>query len=291
LGKRRVYYGWYVVAACVIVVAASLGFHNTAGIFIRPVTEDLGLSRGEFTFFRTIVFLISAATMPLYGKIAVRFSIKKVMLIGTIFNGLTLVAYSLGTQIWHFYLIAIIGGLVVNSGNFMVCGILISRWFDDKKGLALGIAFAGSGLGAAIMNPAASWIIEMLGWRAGYVFSGVAALAISIPAIIFFIKDTPESVGLKPYKIIDNSKIKAQESPSADWDGLTLQEARKTPMFWLLAILILLLIWIIHSGVVRRRGVWRIDSLPEGRLPKAASLLQFYQFSQRSWRNNKRSPH
>ena len=239
MGKRRVYYGWYIVAACVIVVAASLGFHNTAGIFIRPVTEDLGLSRGEFTFFRTIVFIISAATMPLYGKIAVRFSIKKVMLIGTTINGLTLAAYSIGTQIWHFYLIAVIGGLVVNSGNFMICGILISRWFDDKQGLALGISFAGSGLGAAIMNPAASWIIEVFDWRVGFIFSGAAALAVSIPAILILIKDTPESIGLEPYKVIGSGKTTTQGNSSSELEGLTLQQARKTPIFWLLAIALL----------------------------------------------------
>ena len=231
----KIFYGWYIVLACVLIAAAGIGFHNTASIFVRPVTEDLGFSRGEFTFFRTIVTILSAGLLPFYGRLAAKYSIKKIMLIGTSINGLTLVAYSLGTQLWHFYLIAGISGLFVNAGNFMIIGILISRWFEDKKGLALGIAFAGSGLGATIMNPAVSYVIELYGWQMGYRFSGIAALAVLIPVILFLVKDRPEDMGLQAYKIAN----KSNEAAAAKSEGLTLAEARKTPLFWLLAAALL----------------------------------------------------
>lgn len=235
--KGKIFYGWYIVFACVLIASTGIGFHNTAGIFIRPVTEDLGFSRGEFTLFRTVIVILSALLLPLFGRFAAKYSIKKMVLIGTTINGLTLAAYSLGVHLWHFYLIAIVGGLVVNAGNFMIIGILINRWFDDKKGLALGISFAGSGLGAAIMNPAASFIIQSFGWRVGYLFSGALALSISIPAILLLLKDSPESMGLTPYREnnISGKDIKADEQQ----EGLTLAEARKSPVFWLLAIAML----------------------------------------------------
>jgi len=233
--KNKIFYGWYIVAACVLIAAAGIGFHNTASIFIRPVTEDLGLSRSEFTFFRTIIVIFGAALLPLYGRIAVRYSIKKVMLVGTTISGLSLIGYALCTYLWQFYLVAVINGLFVNASHFMMLGILIDRWFKDKKGLALGIAFAGSGLGAAVMVPLASWVIEAAGWRWGFGFSGVASIAILIPTILFLIKERPESMGLFPYEKENGGSNIAKNEPK----GLTLLEARKTPTFWLLAIALL----------------------------------------------------
>ena len=234
---KKIFYGWYMVVACVLIAAAGIGFHNTASIFIRPVTEDLGLSRGEFTFFRTIIVIFGAALLPLYGKIAQRFSIKKVMLVGTTVSSLSLVGYALCTYLWQFYLVAVINGLFVNASHFMMIGILIGRWFKDKRGLALGIAFAGSGFGAAIMVPLASWIIEIAGWRWGFGFSGMAALVVLIPTILLLVKESPESMGLSPYE----KENDGNNSPAIDHKvkGLTLSEAWKTPAFWLLAIALL----------------------------------------------------
>ena len=233
--RKKVFYGWYIVVACVLIAAAGIGFHNTASIFIRPVTEDLGLSRGEFTFFRTIVVILGAALLPVYGKLVRRFSIKKIMLIGTTMSSLSLIGYSMSTYIWHFYLVAIINGLFVNAAHFMLISLLISRWFEDKKGLALGLAFAGSGLGAAVMVPLASWIIEIAGWRWGFRFSGVAAIAVLIPTLLLLVKEHPKAMGLKPYRL-DQERDTASQPAVTHPKGLALSEARKTPAFWLLAI-------------------------------------------------------
>ena len=232
--KLKVFYGWIIVLACILIAAAAIGFHNTASLFVRPVTEDLGFTRGEFVFFRTIVTILSALLMPFYGRLATRMSLKRLILIGTTFNGLFLAAYSFSTALWHFYLISVLSGLVVNAGTFMMVGILISRWFEDKRGFAIGIALAGSGLGAAIMNPLAGHIIETFGWRYGFRFSGLASIAVLIPTILFLVKDSPESMGLEPYRIQKN-----QDTPLSEPQGMMLYKARRTPAFWLLGVALL----------------------------------------------------
>ena len=234
--NRRVFYGWYIVAACVLVAGAGIGFQNTAGIFLRPVTEDLGVSRGEFTFFRSISAILSVLLLPVYGRMARQYSIKKIMFIGTSVNAMSLAAYSLCTDIWHFYLLAVVNGLTVGAGNFMIIGILISRWFEDKNGLALGIAYAGSGLGAAVMNPMANYVIHNFGWRWAFAFSGIISLVVLVPAILIMIKDAPESMGLLPYKTGNQSNLSPQASED---EGLTFKIARRTPIFWLLALSLL----------------------------------------------------
>jgi len=234
--NRRVFYGWYIVAACVLVAGAGIGFQNTAGIFLRPVTEDLGVSRGEFTFFRSISAILSVLLLPVYGRMARQYSIKKIMFIGTSVNAMSLAAYSLCTDIWHFYLLAVVNGLTVGAGNFMIIGILISRWFEDKNGLALGIAYAGSGLGAAVMNPMANYVIHNFGWRWAFAFSGIISLVVLVPAILIMIKDAPVSMGLLPYRTGNLSNLSPQASKD---EGLTFKIARRTPIFWLLALSLL----------------------------------------------------
>jgi len=234
LKTPKIFYGWFIVAACMLVAAAGIGFHNTASIFIRPVTEDLGLSRGEFTFFRTIITAVSAGLLPMYGKLAKRFKIKNIMLVGTVCSALSLISYSFASQLWHFYSLAIINGLFVNAAHFMLIGILINRWFEDKRGLALGIAFAGSGLGAAVMVPMVSQVIELAGWRWGFGFSAGARWMVIIPRVLFLIKEHPEDKNLTPYKTGNNNQTPAD--PNRIPTGLMLSQARKTPTFWILAV-------------------------------------------------------
>ena len=232
--NKKIYYGWYIVIACLFIAAANIGFHNTASLFINPVTEDLGFSRGEFTFFRTLTMLLGALTLPYFGKLSGKYSIKKIMLIGTTLNSITLGALAFANSIWQFYAIGLASGIVMNAGTFMIMAILINRWFESKKGLALGIAFAGSGAGAAIMNPLASYVIENLGWRQAFIFSAIIATIVLIPVILFIIKDSPEQVGLTVYT--DPNKFEGAEAKTTTEkeEAMTLQEVRRTPVFWLL---------------------------------------------------------
>ena len=75
---------------------------------------------------------------------------------------------------------------------------MIVRWFDRRRGLALGIALAGVGLGAALIPPLAQAVITNYGWREAYLAIGGVVLLISLPLIIVFLRDSPEQMGLHP---------------------------------------------------------------------------------------------
>ncbi len=65
-------------------------------------------------------------------------------------------------------MLAFINGIFFNAVSFMVIGILVSYWFEDKRGFAIGLAYSGSGLGGAIMVPVVSRVIELVNWRFAY---------------------------------------------------------------------------------------------------------------------------
>ncbi len=232
---KRIFYGWVIVGASVVILAIGLGmFNSTNSVFVKPICDALGFSRSQYTTHRTILTLISAFALPLYGKLIQRAGIKKILLVGAAALPVLIFCYSFANSLWHFYLLAFLNGIFFNALHFMVIGVLVSRWFEDKRGLATGIAYAGSGLGGAVMIPVVSRIVELSGWRFAFQFMGVLGLVILIPVILLLIKDSPESVGLRPYT--SSKTVSAPSQGAAQAGGLTFQEALASGKFWLLAV-------------------------------------------------------
>lgn len=231
----KIFYGWIIVLAGSIVAAIGLGlFNSTNSIFVKPICDELGFSRAEFTLHRTIITLTSAFLLPVYAKLISRMGVKRIFLFCSIGLGLVTFSYSFASELWHFYVIAAINGLFLNGTSFMIIGILVNLWFDSKKGLATGLAYSGSGLGAAVMVPIFGKFIEYAGWRWSYRAIGILGISILIPIVLFLIKDRPEQMGLKPYRSGQaDSKSGSGDSPKA---GVTMKEASRTPTFWMLLI-------------------------------------------------------
>ncbi|MCL2437079.1 MAG: MFS transporter [Clostridiales bacterium] len=230
--REQIFYGWKIVAASVVILAFGFGmFFSTNGLFVVPVCESLGLSRAEFTFHRTVIMIASACALPFYGKAIQRFGVKKILFVGMAMLGMVTFGYSFATNMMHFYLLALVNGIFFASVSFMTIGILISDWFTDKKGVANGFAFAGTGVGAAIMTPVISRIIEQAGWRVAYRFMGAFGAIVLLPVIFFLIKDKPAQMGLTPY----TSPGVKQETKSHVYN-LSFREAIRTSRFWLLSI-------------------------------------------------------
>jgi MFS family permease len=151
---------------------------------------------------------------------------------------LTQFGYSFSTELWQFYLLSFLSGVFINGIGVMAVGILVNKWFIDKKGLATGIAYSGSGLLAAILIPLANRFIELNGWRWTYRFLGFVSLGVLIPVILLIIKDKPLDIGLEPYRSGERDRVHAQPSKETD-TGITREEAFRSVSFWLLAFAVM----------------------------------------------------
>ncbi|NLY51583.1 MAG: MFS transporter [Firmicutes bacterium] len=232
--RYKFFYGWKIVAASAIILAVSLGMYKTTSVFIKPVCESLGFGRSEFTLHRTIITLTNAFIVPVYGMAIKRFGVKKVLLIGASMLSLVTIGYSFANHLWHFYVLAFIYGIFYSAAHFMIIGILINCWFKDKREFATGLAYSGSGLGGAIMIPVVSRAIELVNWRFAYRFMGVLALAALIPITLFFVKDKPEDVGLKPYTLPREETGEEKQTKRSAFN-MSLHESFQTSRFWLLS--------------------------------------------------------
>jgi len=236
----KIFYGWFVVVAGFIIAFAGLGVVNSmSGVLLVPITEDLNFTRGEFTLHRTVMVLAGALFTPFYGKLYQRFGVKVLLLISSVSVGAITFAYSFSTNIWHFYLLALLNGVFISGPGFMTIGYLINNWFEDKRGIAMGVAYAGAGFGSASLIPVSNWIMEQFDWRVAYRFSGIVVMVLLIPTILFLVKDKPEDKGLKPY----TSKVKEAAKKKTEPAKMEIQfsKAIKSPMFWMLFLAFFLL--------------------------------------------------
>lgn len=243
--KKKFYYGWYMVLFGFLVMAlAYASLASCQGIFIKPVTEELGIERATFSGVTTIasVGLIIGSTFM--GKLFGKYSLKKVMGTCCTIVCTCLAGFGFSSHIWQFYILGSIMGIAFSGLTIIPVSILINNWFGvKKKGVAMSIAFAGSGIGGMILTVVLNNIIQSIGWRAAYFTDAALIFFVLMPFILFLVVSTPAQKGL--------SRIGEGEVLKSDRD-LTASQAKGTLTFWLIFISFFL-ISMLNSGLLNHQ--------------------------------------
>jgi MFS family permease len=234
------FYGWIIVAVTFVTMAIGVNARTTFSLLFPPIIDEFGWERGVTAGAFSFGFLASGAASPLIGRMMDRFGPRAVMEFGIALMGGGLLLAPLTTQPWHLYLTL---GVMVGVGS--VClgysgqSLFLPNWFTRRRGLALGLAFTGVGIGSITLLPWAQHMIEQTGWRTACTAIGILVLVVLAP-INLLLRKRPEDIGLRP----DGD---AAPSPSAkpvsyvvdpDWAGInwTLRRAVRTARFWWLAL-------------------------------------------------------
>lgn len=233
--KKGIFYGWYIVAAGFFLLGFGICIvMNCAGLFIKPVTEDLGFTRKAFAMNNTLISLAMMAVSFSMGTILEHIDIKKVMCAASVGLPVFYFLYSRAHSIAMFYLLSLGVGAFLGLIGFVPVSILITTWFNEKRGLATGIAFTGSGVFGFLLSPLISRLIQTMGWRTTYAVLGIAMLAVMAPITFLVIRSRPKSMGLEPYG-------RSAAPDGNEWaHGLSFKEALRTVSFWSFALVVIL---------------------------------------------------
>ena len=196
---RRIYYGWYIVAVGFIAnVTSSFALASTLSIFLKPLTADLGVSRGVFSLLRSGEGLISASMAPVVGTLVDRHGSRWLVTVGAL---VAAVGYLLLSQVevfWHFVLVR---WTLVTVGDallgYMVINVMICRWFIQKRGRAIAFSSMGIGFAKIVMPFLVASLLVSLGWRHTWALFGALTVLLVAPALIY-IRRSPEDMGLHP---------------------------------------------------------------------------------------------
>lgn len=244
--KQKIFYGWWIVLGAFFLNFAGIGIiMNSMGVFIKPVAESLGFTRGGFTLYFTIAALAMMVMAPVMGKLLERYDIRIVMTICTTMMAVSFALFSQCRTLTQFYILAVFLGIGSAGSHIIPVSMMITNWFIEKRGLAMGIVFAATGVGGMIFNPLADWIITHYSWQAAYLTFGIIIGILSIPTAIFIVRAKPADKGLLPY----GGEAALSRQTQEEQGGVTATQALRTGAFWLIAAVILL-IAIANMGVL-----------------------------------------
>jgi MFS family permease len=231
------YYPWAIIGIAFLTVAVAFGARNAFAVFLVAVIEEFGWSRGLASGALMLGSVLWTLSAPVIGMLLDRLGPRIVLPGGAILMATGFVISGFADSIVEFY---------IGRGVFMGVGFaalpmtaqatFLSNWFIRKRGMAIGTAASGIGLGILLVVPWTQWLITTYGWRAAYfILAGLLAFVVA-PLNYFFQRQRPEEMNLKP----DFGRLPPQESAArmktAGAGGPSLQEALRRWRFWAFAI-------------------------------------------------------
>ena len=235
------FYGWVMIAVAFVTMGIGVNARTAFSLLFPPIIDEFGWERGVTAGAFSFGFLVSAALTPTLGRMMDRAGPRAVMELGVGLMGVGLLLAPLTAEPWHLYLTL---GVLVGGGS--VClgysgqSLFLPNWFVRRRGLAMGIAFAGVGIGSITMLPAVQLLIERAGWRPACLAMGILILLVLAP-INLLLRRRPQDMALQPDGDAAPADAAAQQAANvvdAAWAAIdwTLARAVRTARFWWIAL-------------------------------------------------------
>jgi MFS family permease len=218
-----------------LVLVAAAGLRSVFGVFIVPLEADFKWDRTSLSLAAALSLLLYGAVGPLAGRMADLWGPRVVLALALGILGIGTLASSFVSQLWHVYIASgILMALGAGGASMATAATLAARWFDKRRGLAIGLFGAGMSAGQLIVVPLAMWFTLTLGWRQSYLWLGVGLFVLILPLAFALVRNDPKDKGLLPYGASPARSSAGPGAPSAEV-RVPLTEAVQFPAFWLLA--------------------------------------------------------
>jgi nitrate/nitrite transporter NarK len=236
-GRRRIFYGWYLVVASVVTnTIFSAAYFQGFGVLILPIERTFGWDRWVVSAAMSLRQLESGIISPAVGFLLDRYSARKLIFWSAVISGAGFIGLGFTSGIATFFLSFVVISLGASGVSHAVTWpVIVSRWFRRNRGLATGLAVTGPIFGSpiVILN---TQIEEAYGWRM-VVFGYGILILIGITLLSMLVRDRPELYGLRPDGDPAEENVAAERptdpAPRRTDSGLTLRAVFRTKEFWL----------------------------------------------------------
>lgn len=231
--QKKIHFAWWVLIGAAIMLGLTRGgLNSSGGLFLAPVTQDLGIGLGSLSLYFSIASIVTLIFLPIAGKMVAKYDLRLLLIVAVILMAGSFAMFGFMNSVWGWYIFSIpmaIGSIFLTQ----IAGpVLINNWFNKNNGLAMGIMMAISGAFGAILQPMVGSFIANEGWRNTYIFFGLGVIAIVIPVVLFTIRIAPQQKGLKPYGAEEGTQ--KEETKALPAQGVTAAIARKSTAFYAL---------------------------------------------------------
>jgi MFS family permease len=242
--KRRLpfFYGWIVVAVAFVTMGIGVNTRTAFSLLFPPILAEFGWDRAVTAGAFSVGFLVATAYVPFLGMAMDRYGPRLVIPIGIVITSLGLALAPLTSSPWHLHVT--LGALVGGGSIFMTYighSLFLPHWFVRRRGLAIGIAFSGVGIGSIVLFPWLGRLIEASGWRAACWALVVLLLVVLLPLNVTLPRRRPEDLGLAPDGDAapgSTGRVAADNVVDRAWTSVdwTLRRAMRTARFWWLFV-------------------------------------------------------
>lgn len=234
---------------------------SSFAIFFPSYLREFHASRAAISLALTTHNLLAALLAGCVGRLADRFGARKLILPGLGILGLVLLsAKAIGSSVWQLYVFYAMLGVVSDTTTAVPYCLVVSRWFNRHRGLALGLTLAGMGVGAMVMPLVMHQLIAVYGWRSALAIAGAAILIVPMPIVGLFLKEAPRHVSLAP------------DRAAGQPEGLTWPEIRSSPAYWLMTAAFVLTAGSIHACIVHMAQIFSDRGAPGASAALAVSV-------------------
>ncbi len=249
-GRRGIFYGWWLLAGSVVAMALGSGVSFWSfGLYIEPLESEFGWSRAEVSLGFSVSLLISGLTGPFVGRWIDARGARSAIVVGATLTAATYVLLATTSELWQWYAYQSINAVFRQLMFFIPFQALISRWFDRRRGIALGILGTGFSLGGFVVVPLMRLVIDSFGWEGSFIFSGIVTVGVLVPLGLLLVRNDPADVGAVP-----DGELPATSGPRQPLalTGMTLGQALRSPFFWVLALAMMFFFygvfgWLVHQ--------------------------------------------
>mgnify|MGYP005859350813 CR=1 FL=1 len=228
----KVFYGWWIVAACFLISLYTSGvvFYGFTAIF-RPIAEEFGWSYVEVSLAASIRGMEAGLLAPVLGLIIDRWGARRLMFAGAVSTALGLLMMSQMRSLGMFYVASILMALGSSSAGISITTTVIGRWFHRNLGLATGVMICGHGA-SGVLVPLIVRLVALYEWRIAILILGVSMFVLIVP-LTLVVRSRPEPYGYLPdgaesVSILNSSAIQ----PMPDEESVSAREALKSRTMW-----------------------------------------------------------
>ena len=229
----NLFYGWVIVAGVSVILSLQWGCIDSYGIFLTELHSDLGWTKTAISGAYSLFCIISCFLSIVAGRLNDRYGPRLILMISIIVMGTGYILMSTLSALWQLY---VFYGVIVAIGasfGWVPAISTVSRWFARKRGMALGIAQAGIGIGSFIMPPLSQFLILKFGWRVSYLILSGFLFVMGIPASRLMRFD-PSKKGLYPDGMEESIENKESANSMPSVVDFSFRQALRTRQFWLL---------------------------------------------------------
>ena len=245
--QSDVFYGWYIVGACFLIMGMVAGVGATFPVFFKPLIDEFHWSRTALSGTVSIGLIVGGLVTPFWGHWTDRSGARVVVLTAALFAGFSLLLRARIDSLFDIYLVAILGAFFFAGVDLIPLSTAISQWFRRKRGLAMGVTLVGGGAGGLIMPPLANYLVESVGWRNAYLLLAGAFWLTIVPIAGLILRRRPQDMGLLPdggIAVSDGKDTAAldvdappeEQAKHACDEDFTLKQAVRKLSFWLIGI-------------------------------------------------------